>query len=137
MGTRDGSIIGTIITIHMARKAAAAPGHAWPDSGIPPIAVEQQPMASLLVVLVVVTPPGAGLVAALRGAVEPLVHAPESVHAARIGGIRVVHGAVLAHERAHAWPFAHVGGLVDPGHRRVTAARRARAGLPRRLRAVG
>jgi hypothetical protein len=51
MGTRDGSIIATIITIHIPRKVAAAPGHVCPgirihaidivqppDIGIPPIA---------------------------------------------------------------------------------------------------
>src|SRR2546429_1752783 len=70
------------------------------------------------VVLVVATPPDARLVASLRGAVEPLVHAPEAVEPARIGGIAVVDGAVLEHEGAHARPFAHVGGRVGPAHRR-------------------
>ncbi|GGF24616.1 hypothetical protein GCM10011611_33300 [Aliidongia dinghuensis] len=30
MGARDGSIIAAIITIHMPRNDAAAPGHVWP-----------------------------------------------------------------------------------------------------------
>ena len=43
--------------------------------------------SSLGVVLVVAAPPDARLVASLGGAVEPLVHAPETVHSTRIGGI--------------------------------------------------
>src|SRR4029453_12531188 len=51
MGTRDGSIIATIMTTHMPRNDTAAPGHVCPgirihaidivqppDIGIPPIA---------------------------------------------------------------------------------------------------
>src|SRR6185436_10439175 len=48
-----------------------------------------------LVVLVVAVPPDARLVAPLWCAVEPLVHAPEAVQPARIGGIAVVNDAVL------------------------------------------
>src|SRR5260370_5605164 len=48
---------------------------------------------SALVVLVVAAPPDARLVAAFGGTVEPLVHAPEAVHSARIGGIGVVDDA--------------------------------------------
>src|SRR5271170_3244232 len=55
-------------------------------------------------VFVVAAKPDACLVAPLGGAVEPLVHAPEAVQTARIGGIRVVDDAVLEHERAHSWP---------------------------------
>src|SRR5580700_9484502 len=69
-------------------------------------------LGSALAVLVVAAPPDAGLVAPLGGAVEPLVGAPEAVQSARIGGIGVVDGAVLAHERAHARPVAHVGAGV-------------------------
>ena len=50
---------------------------------------------SPLGVLVVAAPPDARLVAPLGCAVEPLVHAPEAVHSARIGGIGVVDDAVL------------------------------------------
>src|SRR3981189_3243256 len=44
------------------------------------------------------------------GAVEPLVHAPEAVHSARIGRIAVVDNAVLDHEGAQARPAARVRG---------------------------
>src|ERR1700738_2398581 len=63
-------------------------------------------------VLIVAAPPGARLVAPLGRAVEPLVHAPEAVHSARIGGIGVVEDAVFAHERAQARPVARVCGGV-------------------------
>src|SRR5712691_2168316 len=46
-------------------------------------------------VFVVAAPPDARLVAPLAGAVEPLIHAPEAVQPARIGGIGVVDDAVL------------------------------------------
>ena len=65
-------------------------------------------VSSLLVVLVVPEPPDAGLVASPRSAVEPLVHAPETVQSARIGGIGVINDAVLERERAHARPLARV-----------------------------
>src|ERR671921_1253394 len=70
---------------------------------------------SALIVAVVMLPPHALLVAPLGCAVEPLVHAPQAVHAARVGGIRVVHDAVLERERAHARPLARVRGHVRPG----------------------
>src|SRR5918996_1708852 len=43
MGTRDGSIIATIITIHMPRKDAAAPGHVCPGVRIHAIDIAQPP----------------------------------------------------------------------------------------------
>src|SRR5260370_10775939 len=55
------------------------------------------PHASLAVVLVVAAVPEAALVAPAWRAVEPLVHAPEAVQSARIGGIGVVDDAVLEH----------------------------------------
>src|ERR671918_1170325 len=70
------------------------------------------PYRSALLVLVVTAPPDARLVAPLGGAVEPLVHAPEAVQSARIGGIGVVDDAVLQNERAQARPIARVGGRV-------------------------
>src|SRR5688572_19130012 len=73
---------------------------------------------SALVVLVVAAPPDARLVAPLGGAVEPLVHAPEAVHSARIGGIGVVDDAVLERERAHAGSLARVRGRVGSRHGR-------------------
>src|SRR6266540_1288488 len=66
--------------------------------------------------LPVAAPPDARLVAPLGGAVEPLVHAPEAVQSAGIGGIGVVDDAVLEHERAHARPLARVRGHVGSGH---------------------
>jgi hypothetical protein len=69
----------------------------------------------------VAAPPDAArlLVASLRSAVEPLVHAPEAVQSARIGGIGVVDDVVLEDERAHARPIARVRGRVGSGHSRV------------------
>jgi hypothetical protein len=49
----------------------------------------------LAIVLLVAAPPDARLVAPVRRAVEPLVHAPEAVQSARISGIGVVDNAVL------------------------------------------
>src|SRR5262249_51335203 len=59
-------------------------------------------------VLVAAAPPDAALVASARRAVEPLVHAPEAVQSACIGGIGVVDDAVLERERGHARPLARV-----------------------------
>src|SRR2546426_291267 len=82
---------------------------------------------------------------ALPISVEPLVHAPEAVQSARIGGIGVVDDTVLEHERAHARSLAGVRGRVGSGHGRVVADRRPRhaaghplvaAYLPRRLAPV-
>ena len=63
-------------------------------------------------------PPDARLVAAPGGAVEPLIHAPEAIQSARVGGIGVVDDAVLEHERAHTRPLASVRGHVGSGHGR-------------------
>src|SRR5207244_6424250 len=73
---------------------------------------------SALLVLVVAAPPDARLVAPPGGAVEPLVHAPEAVQSARIGGIGVVDNASLERERAHARPLARVRGHVGSAHGR-------------------
>src|SRR6266550_1794153 len=70
----------------------------------------------LALILVVAAPPDAGFVASLGGAVEPLVHAPESVQSARISGIGVVDDAVLERERAHARPLAYVRVHVGSAH---------------------
>src|SRR5437879_2788242 len=56
------------------------------------------------------------LIASFGGTVEPLVHSPEAVHSARIGGIGVVDDAVVEHECAHARPFAMVGGRIGSAH---------------------
>src|SRR6185312_9888757 len=62
--------------------------------------------------------PDARLIASLGGAVEPLVHAPQAIHPARIGRIGVVDHAVLERERAQARPLARVRGFVGPRHGR-------------------
>src|SRR3989475_8880459 len=43
IGTKDGSIIATIITIHMQRNDAAAPGHVCPGIRIHAIDIVQPP----------------------------------------------------------------------------------------------
>ena len=43
MGTKDGSIIATIITTHMPRNDAAAPGHVCPGIRIHAIDIVQPP----------------------------------------------------------------------------------------------
>src|ERR1700760_410961 len=95
------------------------------------------PQKRFLPVFVAVAPPDACLVAPLGAAVEPLVHAPEAVKSARIGGIGVVNDAVLEHERAHARPLARVGGRVGSAHGRERGGpfgRRARGYLGNRPR---
>src|SRR6266478_5501365 len=84
---------------------------------------------ALVGVLVVAAPPDARLVAPLGCAVEPLVHAPEAVQSARIGGIGVVDDAVLEHERADARPIARVRGYVGSGHGRDRGDRPLAAGF--------
>src|SRR5262245_7744778 len=97
---------------------------------------------SALVVLVVASPPHAGLIPPLGCAVEPLVHAPETVPSARIGGIRVEGRAVLERERANAGSLARVRGYVRAGRGcvggdgvilHVSRHPRVGARLPRRL----
>src|SRR6058998_2751668 len=90
----------------------------------------QPRLRSALVVLVVAAPPDARLVAPLGGAVEPLEHAPEAVHSARIGRIGVVDDAVLEHERAHARSLARVRGHVGSGHGRELGGSPLAAGFP-------
>src|SRR6202043_1502951 len=70
----------------------------------PAVAPRQPRRRSILTVLVVVAPPEARLVAPFRGAVEPLVHAPEAVQSARIGGVAMVDDTILEHKGAHARP---------------------------------
>src|SRR5258708_4224300 len=131
-GAAPGSIIAAIIGTHRATKNANEPsGVAMPMSiplicrtattqhtaASPSVAVRAVAVAAVLV-LVMTAPPNAGLVvAALGGAVEPLVHAPKTVQSARIGGIGVVDNAVIEHERAHARPLARVSGHVGPAGR--------------------
>src|SRR2546428_3341559 len=56
-------------------------------SPVSAVAPRQPRRRSALVVLVVAAPPDARLVAPLGGALQPLVHGPEAVQSARIGGI--------------------------------------------------
>src|SRR5437667_1231870 len=89
-------------------------------SVISSLAVAPRPLRlrSALVVLVVAPPPDARFVAPAWRTVEPLVHAPEAVHSARIGGIGVVDDAILERERAYAGPLARVRGRVGSRHGR-------------------
>src|SRR2546422_8250688 len=123
----------TIVTAALAAKSSAeTPKTAsWEarseatrrEISSPAVAPRQRRFRSALVVLVVAAPPGARLVAPLGGAVEPLVHAPEAVQSARIGGIGVVDDAVLEHEGAHARPLARVRGHVGSAHGRERSGR--------------
>src|SRR6059058_2104453 len=56
-------------------------------------------------VLVPAPEPRPGFVTPLRRPVEPLVHPPERVEAARIGGVGVVDDAIRERERTHARPL--------------------------------
>src|SRR3569832_1518437 len=67
-------------------------------------------------VLVVTAPPDAPLVAPQRGAIQPLVHAPQAVQTTRVRRVGVVHGAAVAHEGAHPGPLADARGHVGPDH---------------------
>src|SRR3989441_1120199 len=123
----------TIVTAALAAKSSAeTPKKAcWEarseamrrELPSPAVARRQPRLRSALVVLVVAAPPDARLVAPLGCAVEPLVHAPEAVQSARIGGIGVVDDAILEHERAHARPLARIRGHVGSGHGRVLGDR--------------
>src|SRR3989454_3098126 len=92
---------------------------------------------STVVVLVVAAPPEAGLVAPLGRAVEPLVHAPQAVHAARIGGIGVVDHAVLECERAQALPLTDERRPVGAGRGCDLGGRPLLARLQQRLLVLG
>jgi len=61
---------------------------------------------SAVVLVVAAEPRHVALVAAERGAVEPLPHGPEPVEAPRVRGVGVVDDPVLEDERAHAGLFA-------------------------------
>ena len=67
-------------------------------------------------VFVVPTEPKSILVAPFRSAIEPLVHPPQRIQAARVGGIGVVDDAVLEGECAHAGCFARIVGVVGSAH---------------------
>src|SRR5581483_2118084 len=96
------------------------------------VTVAQSRLRSTLVVLVVTPPPDARLVTPFRCAVEPLVHAPEGIHSARVCGIGVIDDAILERKRAHARPFALVRGRIGSAHGcKLGLRRRATALLTR------
>src|SRR6266700_3497026 len=93
-----------------------------------------RPGSALVVFVVAAEPEGSSqvthssdhrLVAPEWRAVEPLVHAPETVQPARVRRVGVVDDAILERERAHAGSFSPVGRpvraddarceLVEPG----------------------
>jgi hypothetical protein len=72
-------------------------------------------------VLVVPPKPQPRFVPPIRCPIEPLVHSPERVEAARVGGVCVVDDAFGECERTHARRLAGVGGDVGAGHGREIA----------------
>src|SRR5262252_523711 len=109
----------TIVSVALdAKSSTETPRKARSEISRRPIALMAPMTGSPLVVLVVAAPPDARLVAPPGCAVEPLLHAPDAVHSARVAGIRVVDDAVVEHECAHARPFARVRGLVGSAHGR-------------------
>lgn len=59
---------------------------------------------SARIVFVVAAPPkiDISIIASLRGAIEPLIHSPESIHSARVSRVSVIDNSVLERERAHS-----------------------------------
>src|ERR1051325_10823613 len=91
------------------------------------------PVSLALIVPVMVAQPVAGVIAPPGGAVEPLVHPPETVQPARIGGISVVDGTVVEREGAHPRPLTRISRHIGPDHRgsRRSAVTRRPRGLRR------
>src|SRR5260370_18974124 len=79
-------------------------------------------MVSLAVVLVVVAPPVAGLVATAWRAVEPLVRAPEDVQPARVRRVGAIDDAIRERDPAHAARFPPVPLPVRSNARRPPRA---------------
>src|SRR5262245_29617683 len=80
---------------------------------------------SALAIFVVAPQPGVFFVASFWCAIEPLIHAPEPVEAARVGGIRVVDRRVLEREGTHARPLSRECRRVGSRHRREAGCSRA------------
>jgi hypothetical protein len=80
-----------------------------------------RPLSRISYVLVVPVKPRRRFVPPIRCPIEPLVHSPERVEAARIGGVCVVDDAVGECERTHARGLAGVGGDISAGHGREPA----------------
>ena len=81
----------------------------------------KRPLSRISYVLVVPPKPRPRFVSPIRRPVEPLVHSPERVEAARVGGVCVVDDAFGECERAHARRLAGVGGDVGASHSREIA----------------
>ena len=79
--------------------------------------------------LVVPPKPQPRFVPPMRRPVEPLVHSPKRVKAARVGGVGMVDDAVGECERAHARRLASVGGEVGAGHGRELACEPPESGV--------
>src|SRR5439155_15515559 len=94
-----------IVSVALAAKSSAeTPKKARWEAGSevmtrgisrPVVAPRHPRLRSARVVLVVAAEPEARLVAPPGGAVEPLVHAPQGVQSARLGGLGCVDHAVL------------------------------------------
>jgi hypothetical protein len=80
-----------------------------------------RPLSRISYVLIVPPKPRPRFVPPMRRPVEPLVHSPKRVKAARVGGVGMVDDAVGECERAHARRLASVGGEVGAGHGRELA----------------
>src|SRR5690242_13154220 len=86
-----------------------------------------------VLVLVMTTPPRATrFVAAQRRAIQPLVHAPQSIQSARVGRVGVEDDVVFQHEGAHAGSFPDIRERIGSTHARELADRAlvAEAGTP-------
>ena len=80
-----------------------------------------RPLAGISHVLVMPPKPWPRFVPPIRRPVKPLVHPPERVEAARVGGVSVVDDAVGEYECTHARRLAGVSGDVSAGHGRKIA----------------
>ena len=63
-------------------------------------------------ILIMTSPPYAGFITALGSAVQPLIHAPQAVETAGVGGIGVVDDTVFDDERAHPGAITRVSSAV-------------------------
>jgi hypothetical protein len=80
-----------------------------------------RPLSGISYVLIVPVNPRHRFVPSIRCPIEPLVHSPEGVEAARVSGVCVVDDSVGECERTHARRLAGVGGDIGAGHSREIA----------------
>src|ERR687896_2292389 len=80
-----------------------------------------RPLSRIPYVLVVPVNPRHRFVPSIRCPIEPLVHSPERVEAARVSGVCVVDDSVGECERTHARRLAGVDGDIGAGHGRESA----------------